>query len=53
MSAPNSAQSAAGFDDRVRNGCGLIVAGALIAVWVIGGALLVNWLVPLAPAVVP
>lgn len=49
MSAPNSAQTASGFDDRVRNGCGLLVAGSLIAVWVIGGALVVNWLVPLAP----
>ncbi|WP_164975649.1 hypothetical protein [Sphingobium fluviale] len=51
MSQPlNSTTADSGFDDRVRDGCGLLVAAALIAFWVIGGALLVNWLAPLAPA---
>ncbi len=46
----NSTVADSGFDDRVRDGCGLMVAAALIAFWVVGGALLINWLVPLAPA---
>ena len=46
--APTYAES--GFDDRVRNGCGLLIAMMAIAAWGIGGALLVNWLLPLGGA---
>lgn len=48
--SPAQAYAESGFDDRVRNGCGLLIAMMTIAAWGIGGALLVNWLLPLGGA---